>query len=132
VYADTDIFIAVLKKHDRLKPAAVKIFNAAKEGKIKLSTSAATMIEILFFIYEYGIQRHGYRIVNDLFNLKVEFVGLPAEIGLEAAALMDRYGTTPLDAIHALMAGSEILSTDKVYEKMGLKRVDPVAFAGEL
>ena len=70
--------------------------------------------------------------MNGLFNLKVEFVGLPSEIGGEAAALMERHGATPLDAIHALMAGDEILSTDKVYEKMGLKRVDPVALANEL
>lgn len=45
---------------------------------------------------------------------------------------MDRYGATPLDAIHALMAGSEILSTDKVYENMGLRRVDPIALASKL
>ncbi len=132
MYADTDVFIAILKKHDRLKTAAIKIFGAAKDGKIKLSTSAATIVEILFFIYGYGAQKHGHRIMNDLFNLKVEFVDLPSETGLEAAVLMDRYGATPLDVVHALMAGSEILSTDTVYEKMGLKRVDPVALASEL
>lgn len=132
MYADTDVFLAILKKRDRLKSPATKIFKAAEEGKIGLSTSAATVIEILFFIYEYGIQERGRRILNDLFNLKVEFVDLPAEIGVEAVALMNRYGATPLDAIHAAMAGPEILSTDKVYDKMGLKRVDPGALAGEL
>ena len=125
MYADTDIFIAILKKRDRLKRPAIEIFKAAEEGKIKLSTSAATIVEVLFFIYEYEIQKHGKRILNDLFNLKVEFVSLPSEIGLEAVALMDRYDVTPLDAIHAVMAGAEILSTDKAYDKMGLKRVDP-------
>lgn len=132
MYADTDIFIAILKKHDRLKQPAIKIFKAAEEGKIKLLTSAATIVEILFFIYEYGIQKHGKRILNDLFNLKVEFVGLPSEIGLEAVTLMDRYDATPLDAIHAVMAGAEILSTDKVYDKMALKRVNPVVLASKL
>ena len=132
MYVDTDVFIALLKKHDRLKQPAIKIFKTAKEGKIELLTSAATIVEILFFIYEYGIQKHGRRILNDLFNLKVEFVDLPSEIGLEAVALMDKYDVTPLDAIHAVAAGPEILSTDKVYERIGLKRVDPTILAGEL
>lgn len=133
-YCDADLLIAMLKDEDELRASAVKIFTAVKEGKIEMLTSTAALLEVLFWASKVKDRRARIReYVRTAARLVSEVVSLTYEDLIIAAEHLQTKPVFVLDASHAAAAGAwPILSSDTIYEKLGLQRVDPVEFAESL
>lgn len=133
-YVDADLFIAMLKEDDELKPSATTIFTAAKEGKVEVFTSAATLLEILFWASKVKVKRAKIR---EYLRVVARLVSNVAPLGYEnlivAAEYLQTQPVFALDAIHAAAASTwPILSSDAIYEKLRLQRIEPIKFADDL
>lgn len=116
-FVESDFLLALVKDDDWLKGSALRAY---EKYKGKLWTSGFTIAEVLLVSEQLKLDQenlivHIYRIVevNDL---------------NEATALLIAHymknGLTTFDAFHAAYAESdEILSSDRVYDKIGLKRL---------
>ena len=117
-YADTDFFLALMKQEDWLKAKARK---RLKEFKGRLWTSAAAVIEIMLLAEAYQLEAD--RIVLDVTEI-AEVRGVEVRLLQSAACYMVEDGLRTFDALHAAFCqGDEILSSDKVFERVGLKRI---------
>ncbi len=133
-YLDADLFIAMLKEDDELKPSATTIFTAAKQGKVEVSTSTATLLEILFWASKVRAKRAKIR---EYLRVAARLVSNVAPLGYEdliiAAEFLQTQPVFTLDAIHAAAAGMwPILSSDTIYERLGIQRIEPIKFADDL
>ena len=133
-YLDADLFIAVLKEEDRLKSSAEEIFTAVREGKIEAFTSAATLLEILFWASRVKPRRARLR---EYIRVVARLVSSVAPLGygdlVVAAEFLQTQPVFVLDAIHAAVAGKwPIVSSDAIYERLGLRRIEPAKLARDL
>jgi len=113
IYADTDFFLALLKPSDCLKNRAESIYS---EMKHNIRTSEVTFIELLLLAKRFE---------------------LPAITMIAAAMKISNYkDTTPLiaakyteegvgvfDAFHTAHCKERIISSDHIYDSLGLERV---------
>lgn len=113
MYADTDFFLALLKGSDWLKENALKILEIYKN---EITTSEATFIELMLLAERYKLDP------IDLTSSVMALSNISDPTYLQAAFYVKR-GVNPFDAFHAAHAGKEIISSDKVYDKIGLQRV---------
>lgn len=138
ILIESDLLLAVIKKDDRLKPAAERILEKVVAGELKgVYASSGVMQEIIFWFYNRQLYRELSVAVNVLSHLhNVEWVPVTPEICLTASLLINEYQTSPFDAYHAATAiprDKTILSTEHVYDKIkGITRIDPREFAKEL
>ena len=117
-YADTDFFLALIKERDWLKARARKLLERYKG---RLWTSAFAVVEML--LLSEGLRLDPERIIVDVSQI-AEVRGFDVSILLLAAHFMKEYGLRTFDALHAAVGrGDEILSSDKVFERLGLKRI---------
>ena len=117
IYADTDFFLALLKGSDWLKSSAKKLL-----GKYRgqLWTSSATLIELLLLSQRYGLNAE--RVIVDAIKI-ARFPEDPQPFVL-AADYVNEHGIGVFDALHAAFCGTDrIISSDKVFDKLGLTRV---------
>ncbi len=127
---ESDLFIAVMKEEDRLKPAASTILENIETGRIKGTyASIAVIQEVIFWLLNEGRGGDILKTVNALLTIKnIEWVGLSKEICLNAAALMEEYHLSPFDSYHAATAlgkDSKILSSDHAFDRIkSLERYD--------
>jgi predicted nucleic acid-binding protein len=130
--------LAVIKKEDRLKPAAEKILEKIDSGELKgIYASTAAMQEIIFWLYNRQLYRELSLAVNVLSHLRnVEWVPITPEICLTASLLINEYKTSPFDAYHAATAiprDKTILSTEHIYDKIkGIIKIEPIEFVKNL
>jgi len=120
MYAETDFFLALLKHEDWLKTNAEKIYG---EHKDKIWTSTHTLTELMLLAYRDGkdplemVER-----ASNLVEVREPQIGVAGY--LSACYVMKKYGATPFDALHAVYCGGdEIISSDKKYDVIGLKRI---------
>ncbi len=129
------MFLAYIKKEDRLKPAVGKILNGIQSSKLKgVYASTATIQEIVFWFFNRQLYRELVEAVNAITHIRnLRWVDVSPEVCLNASILMDEYGVNPFDAYHAATAVLEdktILSTEHVYDRIkGVKRIEPEDFA---
>jgi len=117
-YADTDFFLAIIKDSDWLKESALKKYS---EYRGRIWTSAATLIEIMFFAKKVGLDAE--EVVVDALDI-AELRGADRSTFLLAAHYVKHKGTNVLDALHAAFCGNdEIISSDAVFDELGLKRI---------
>ena len=117
-YADTDFFLALIKTTDWLKSPAKRLFEQYRDG---LWTSVVTVIEML--LLSERMQLDPERIVMDVTEI-AEVRGVDRTKLLLAAHFMQENKMRTFDALHAAFAqGDEILSSDRVYDRVGLKRI---------
>ncbi len=114
VYADTDFFIALLKGSDWLKGGAVRL---AEEHAGEITTSEATFIELMLLAKRYGLDH--IRLTADVMAI----CGIEDTTFLKAARLISRHGMRVFDAFHAAHCGGTMISSDRVFDRVGLKRV---------
>ena len=115
-YADTDFFIAIANSDDRLNSWAIKVLEAY-EGHIY--TSILTLVELALVSVRKGIPVEGmFAGVLSIAELK----GANKSNVLAAAHLIDHEKTGVFDSFHASLCGNEIISSDNIYEKLGVKR----------
>ena len=109
-YADTDFFLALLKPTDWLRENAEKIM---KEEQGTIYTSEATYIELMLLAKKYGLDT--VRIAVDVMAICNEVKNISqaaAELVLSSAGVFDSF--------HAVHSDGKIISSDKIYRKLGL------------
>lgn len=127
--------LAVIKKEDRLKPAAERILEKIDSGKVKgVYASTAVLQEVIFWFYNRQLLSELTKAVNVLAHLRnVEWVPITPEICITASLLISEYNASPFDAYHVATAISRdktILSTEHIYDKIkGITRIEPTEFA---
>ena len=118
IYADTDFFLALLKGSDWLKQAAKRLL---RKYHGQLWTSEVTLTELLLLAKEFSL---------DPRRLLVDAMGIArvddriARLYLTAANVIKQQGIGVFDALHAAYCGNDqILSSDKVFDRLGLDRI---------
>ncbi len=118
VYADTDFFLALFKPTDWLKESAKQLLAQHAD---ELWTSSSTVTELLLICKEYHLDP--LELMVSLFKM-VQVKGIDREIAFAAAHYIRNHSLTPFDALHAAFCGNDvIISSDKVYEKIGLQQI---------
>ncbi|EEB73921.1 type II toxin-antitoxin system VapC family toxin [Thermococcus sp. AM4] len=114
VYADTDFFLALLKPNDWLKENARKLY---EKYKGRITTSEATFLELLILSKRFNL---------DPLRLLAAVMAIIEEENedyLRAAYYMKEHNLNPFDAVHAAKCGGVIISSDKAFDKLGIKRI---------
>ena len=118
VFADTDFILAVIKNTDWLKSNAAEVF---EKHKGNLKTSISVVIEVALMCKKLNLN------VLETFTHMFEIVEVEEMIysaSLQAAFYIEKYELNIFDAFHAAFCGSEkIISSDSVYDKIGLNRI---------
>ncbi len=114
IYADTDFFLALLKPKDWLKDKAKAILNKYK-GQI--TTSEVTFIELMLLAKRYDLDP--VKITTSVMAI----CGIDDERLLKAAIYIRDYGVGVFDAFHAAHCDGTIISSDSVFDKLGIKRI---------
>ena len=118
-YADSDFILALVKPSDWLKERAEKILN---ENKGDIRTSLVSLIEIALVLEKFNLRV--LEIFANLFDI-IEIDESEQRIALTAASYIEENGLNVFDAFHAASCGNDtIISSDKVYDKIGLKRIN--------
>ncbi len=133
-YCDADLLIAMLKEEDELRASAVKVFTAVRQKRIEIFTSGAALLEVLFWASKAKAKRAKIReYIRTAARLVSEVTPLAYEDFVIAAEHLQTKPIFALDALHAAAAGAwPILSSDTIYEKLGLQRIDPVKLSESL
>ncbi len=117
MFADTDFLLALLKESDWLKQNAL-ILSERYKGRIRASMSV--MIELALLCIRLK------RPLLPTFANVLEFAEVDEAtyyVCLTAGAYMDKNKVNVFDAFHAAYCGNDsIISSDSVYDKIGLKR----------
>ncbi|WP_297065723.1 PIN domain-containing protein [Thermococcus sp.] len=114
IYADTDFFLALMKPNDWLKKNAEKIL---KRYGNQITTSETTFLELLIVAKKYNLDP------IKLTSAVMALTGIEEGVYLQVAYYMKEHGLNAFDAFHAAKCGGVIISSDKVYEKIGVKRI---------
>ncbi|EQD75559.1 PilT protein domain protein [mine drainage metagenome] len=115
-YADTDFFISIANSDDRLNTWTNKVLESYK-GKIY--ASILTLVELALVSVGKGIPVE--RMIASLLSI-AELRGSSKQNALTAAHLIDHEGVGVFDSFHASLCEGEIISSDHIYEKFGIKR----------
>lgn len=118
MYADTDFYLALLKERDWLKERAVQV--CEKKGSV-LYTSVVTVVELLLLAKRFSLDPE--RLLACVFGVTPRVVGIEKGTALEAAHYMKRKKVNVFDALHAAYCGGHIVSSDKVFDRLGLSRL---------
>lgn len=113
MYADTDFFVALAKPSDWLKHNA-KLIHQQYKGNI--DTSIATYIEIAFVALRINLDPL-YAILGVL-----KICNHTNLVPIRAGQLIKK-GVGVLDAFHAANCDGEIISSDHIYDTIGIKRI---------
>lgn len=117
-YADSDFFLAIIKKADWLKPSASELL---KKYKGKIWTSGYSVAEILLISEELSLDQE--RIVSSIYQI-ARVVALPENIAKRAAHYMRHKNLTTFDALHAAYCDKDtIISSDSVFDELGFERI---------
>lgn len=125
-YADTDFFLALLKPNDWLKAKAQELLAEHRET---LWTGPATLIELMLVGKRVGLDVE--RVIFDTLQI-AELRFSEAKRFLVAAHYVEHDDVTVFDAVHAAFCGLEdsIISSDKVFDRLGLQRIPLEAESG--
>lgn len=113
-----DFLLALLKPNDWLKGDAEKVL---KTQRGSLWTSLIAVVEALMVGREFGLDPE--RMVANIVPI-CRLEDAEKKVALRAAAFMARHKLSTFDAFHAAFAMNDvIISSDKVFDKVGLKRI---------
>ncbi len=114
MYADTDFFLALLKGSDWLKDNALKLLDTYKNN---IHTSEVTYVELMLLSQKYHL---------DPVNVVADVMAITKTsntVYLRAAHFVKENKVNVFDAFHAAHVEDSIISSDGVYDKLGIKRV---------
>ena len=114
VYADTDFFLALLKPNDWLKDNAKRIYERYRGD---ITTSETTFIELLLLARRFNLDP--VRITAAVMAI----TGIEDDLYLRAAYYMKEHNLNPFDAFQAAHCGGTIISSDKAFDRVGIKRI---------
>lgn len=117
-YADSNFFLALLKKDDWLKGKAEKLLN---EHRGDIWTSQWTVVELLLIAERFGIDTE--RLVADIFEM-ASVKDANSEDMVAVAHLMKKYKVNVFDSLHAVFCRNDkIISSDAIFDSLGLERI---------
>lgn len=125
MYVESDFLVALVKRDDWLRDAAIE----AIEERDDLHTSILAYAEVLVLFYsreESAYEIDAPRAITNLLELVPIVPDEHEEAVLAAAAFLDEYDMTPFDALHAglvTVSGGRVLSTERDYDAIGIDRV---------
>ena len=118
IYADTDLFLALVKSEDWLRKNAVEI---VKKNKGDIVTSVVTVVESLLVCRRHGIDTE--EMVGSIFGI-AQVYGLSNEDAMQVAHLIKAENVGVFDSFHAVLSRDiSIVSSDKVYDRLGKERI---------
>lgn len=125
-YADSDFFLALLKDSDWLKEKAKKIYEKNKES---IYISPFTIVELMVVCVRENIplRKTLFQIsrIAGLTSIKWDLFFKAAEYVEQGASIFDSLLIAfSKESDLAFSEESEIISSDKVYEKFGFKVID--------
>lgn len=123
MYADTDFWVALLKDEDWLAEQAQARLDEYRDN---LEVSLVTFIELFLIEERYSFDREQ----ATLAILELANNDFDEDIVFQASAYIDD-GLTTFDAFHAALAGEVILSSDRAFDGIDIKRVPLEAAGGE-
>ncbi len=132
IFVDTNVFLRfLLADHPSQSPACRRLFEKAKEGKIKLFTHPVIILEIAWVLLSY--YKESKKQVTDKLRLLLFFkeMEIPErQILLDAIALFEEENLDLTDAFMAVWLKSkkspQIYSFDRDFDHVeGLKRLTP-------
>ncbi|ALV63913.1 hypothetical protein ADU37_CDS22160 [Thermococcus sp. 2319x1] len=115
IYADTDFFLALLKPNDWLKENAKKIL---QKYKGKITTSEVTFIELMLLA-----KRHNLDPIR-LASSVMAICNIEDTKYLRAAFYIKEHNVNVFDAFHAANCNGKIISSDSVYDRLGIERIN--------
>ncbi len=115
MYADTDLWLALLKEDDWLGDRAEQLLERY-EGELEVSL--ATFLELFLVEERYSFDRE--RAVTSVLEL-AEYEGDP-DVVYQASEYRDD-GLNTFDAFHAALSRGTILSSDNAFNEVGVDRV---------
>ncbi len=113
MYADTDFFAALFKKQDWLKANAESILARYRNS---IEASESTFVELMYLSKKFNLDP--VELATDVMSL----CSITNGTYLKAAIFVKR-GVGVLDAFHAAHAGDGIISSDSVFDEIGINRV---------
>ncbi|MDE1874249.1 MAG: PIN domain-containing protein [Candidatus Micrarchaeota archaeon] len=116
-YADTDFFLALADRNDRLNHAAQLAYETYKGD---IYTSLAVAVELVLVGKRRGAKAQN--LMNDLTAMAL-VDGVDRLQLLQAAKYIDELNVGIFDAFHAALCRSEIMSSDHVYDRLGIRRI---------
>ncbi|MBI3412705.1 MAG: PIN domain-containing protein [Candidatus Aenigmarchaeota archaeon] len=106
-----------MDENDRLRKSAEKLL-ATMKGSIW--TSVVTVVEIVLVAKRRGATIQ--ELMRDLIQI-TQVRGATPEQLMQAARYIDEGGAGVFDAFHAALCEGKIVSSDTIYDKLGLSRV---------
>lgn len=118
-YADTDFFLALVKESDWLKARAIEIYRKEKEN---IFVSPFTLAEIMIVCKRESLPIR--EILTQISRIS-KLDNISWEVFFKAADFVES-GAGVFDSLLMAFASedSQIISSDRVYEKFGFKVVD--------
>lgn len=118
MFADTDFILALIKDTDWLKENALNILNMHKD---KIKTSITVMIEVALICKR--LKMDTLKVFTNIFEL-IKVNEETYTICLRASLYIEKYGMNVFDSFHAAFCDDDkIISSDSVYEKLGIERI---------
>ncbi len=114
MYADTDFFLALLKGSDWLKANALKLLDKYKSD---IHTSEVTYVELMLLSQKYHLDP--VNVVTDVMAI----TKTSNTVYLKAAHFIKENKVSVFDAFHAAHVEDGIISSDGVYDRLGLERI---------
>lgn len=115
MYADTDFWIALLKGDDRLTERAEELYG---ERGDELEVSLALFVELFLIEEQFSFDRE--RAAISIFEMAD--TDAREDVVFQASEYIDG-GLDVLDAFHAALADDAILSSDKAFDDVEVRRV---------
>lgn len=119
VYADTSFFIGLMDESDEHHSEAMRL---RKRFQTDIETSVVTITELLKGCEEHGLDAEN--IINSIFKI-AKVSGITLQEAVIAAHYINGKKLKTVDALHCALAGEQIISADKDFDKTGIKRIWP-------
>jgi len=131
LFVDTNVFIRFfLNDHKTQSPAAKKLFNEGKTGRLQLFTSSLIVAEIVFTLH--SVYRQSKEQILEKIKMLVLFKGLviiDKEVIIRAISFYEDKNIDFIDgyvAAFSLTNGFDVCSYDRDFEKIKeVKRINP-------
>ena len=117
VYADTSFFIGLMDESDQHHSDAIRIQKLYQKD---IETSLITIAELLKVCEEHGLD--GENVINSVFKIS-SISGITLQEAIHAAHYINEKKLKTIDAIQCALAGGQIISFDKDFDKTGIKRI---------
>lgn len=115
-YADSDFFVALTKPNDRLRDSALEVY---EKYRGKIYTSLATIIELALISGKFNMDPE--QLIKGTLGIAKVMDTDPVKIS--AALNLMKDGVSIFDAFHAALSAGEIISSDHIYDKIGIIRI---------